>query len=398
MVGDRRQLARSPRYVPGVSQLHLSKRHAQRTTLAPRGPPGSSRGGQQRWLRRFGTGGDRQAPVESRQLLSASHFSRPWIRIRFLRRQEKVMSVERDGSGFVALVRKIVSDGNAVFASSHRVGFSGDGVSWSFRMLDETPGTWFAQVAYAGGLYVAVGWPDLMRISTDGLSWTPIAVRARVQPSGLGKVVHLNNRFFAMGLSEVCWSRRMGGPGPIAAKSKRSSTTWRTAVASTWPLATDRSGARRMLPLGRRFHSPARRGETCPGVTAPDWKPGEPAVTMARRAFFAADKFWAGRFVSTDGRQWVATTSASPPTPSSTGSCSASPPMVPFWDRPTATTGISARHQNNPIPGASCTTAALCFPQTATSSWCPATPDAAFGNSPRHLQGISRTFRLGTRG
>ena len=253
-----------------------------------------------------GAAGNPPATMDAqRGALTASDFDRPWAVLSVpLEPQESVMALDRDSRGFVALLRRTVNNGKAILAQTHRVAFSADGLRWSSHPLDDRISTWFRDVTWANGLYIAVGGQGgtdaIMRTSSDGQNWTEISVPTL----GLTNVSYVNGRFFAGGIlgallvssdgqSWTVRSQREGQfngvahgngvyvlSGNVGFYFSTDTVTW-TSVPAT---CTDRN--------------------SCVGVTPPDWMPGQPVSIGANDIFFALGKFWVGKFVSSDGRTW----------------------------------------------------------------------------------------------
>lgn len=247
--------------------------------------------------------------------LNPDDFTRPWIRLSVpTGTAESVISLTPDPRGYMALVRYDDSVGKVIGAVTHRLAWSADGLNWSSwdfdSVRDPSQGVkYYNSVAYGNGRYVVVGnagAANLLRVSSDGLTWTSIATDG----VGLWCARYTAGRWFAGGtigylatsLDGLAWSSQKleeasindlaFGNGVYVAAGNRS--FWISSDGQTWEqnvIICDSAAS-------------------CPGVTPPGSTFPQPGLLVVDTIFFVQGRFFARSedtgygFVSADGRQW----------------------------------------------------------------------------------------------
>jgi hypothetical protein len=248
-------------------------------------------------------------------VLTTSSFDRPWVRLAVpLDANDSLMSVSADDGGFAALVRNAVWQGDGLVSASHRLAVTRDGKSWSSHTLDDMPPTWLNDVAYGRGRYVIAGgngFPGTLRTSTDGVTWA----RVDAQAGGpLGGVSFVNDRFFAMGVlgsllvsdDGILWTEHPQKDAELYAVTYGMGTYVLGGTGNLW-VSTDTA-------TWEPIDFPCAMREACIGATAPDWKPGQAGSFEFRDLVFDGQRFWAGRYVSSDGHHWQVLPAGQAPT------------------------------------------------------------------------------------
>jgi hypothetical protein len=128
--------------------------------------------------------------------------------------------------------------------------------------VDVRTGGPFVGVSFVNDRFFAMGVLGSLAVSDDGIVWTE-----RTQQDA-----ELYAAAFGLGLYVV------GGTGDL----------WVSTDTVTW----------------EKIEFPCQTRAACIGGTAPDWQPGQPGTFEAKPVLFDGQTFWAGPYMSTDGRHW----------------------------------------------------------------------------------------------
>ncbi len=237
--------------------------------------------------------------------LTETDFARPWVLLRVPHdSDESVQGLTYGPDGFLAVIYKKRNKEKLVMPGTYHLATSIDGVNWNSSILEEeTMDLWY-QVAQARGRIVIAGMRasqfGLLRSSTDGKNWDV----EQTATNGLKEVAFVNGHFFALGI--------LGGllvsDDGVVWQDRSQKTAQNNAIAfgnGRWVVA----GNTNFIVSTDSVHWEAVSIEcsdeaSCPGEMPAGWQPGQPVVISAFNIFFARNKFYAGKYVSSDGRKW----------------------------------------------------------------------------------------------